>query len=264
MNATIKDPQSVFVSNGEIFLVTQNRVRKLVRNGQIVTIAGTGMQVSNGDGQPANLAQLNDPPTVFVSSSDQVYISEYYGHRIRKIDRNGIISTIAGIGLFGFNGDDQLAVNAKLNCPMGLFVTDEDEILIADMGNNRVRRIDRCGVITTIAGTDGQGFNGDDQLATSASLLLPTSVFQYKGEIYICELHGHRIRKIGVDGMIKTIAGTGVAGYNGDGIMATNAQINNPFCVHVHNDQVYFSDCLNNRIRKIDGNGMTVLDLQNH
>jgi len=181
------NPHGVFVSNGEVFICDtfNHRVRKLLRNGQIVTIAGTGE--CSGDGcQLATNAQLNHPHSVVVSSSDQVYISESHGHRIRKIDQRGIISTIAGNGIKGYDGDGQLAVNAKLSYPCALFVTEDDEVLCCDENNHRVRKIDqRNGIITTIAGNGIGGYNGDDQLATSASLNRPSSVFQYKHDIYM-------------------------------------------------------------------------------
>ena len=153
--AQLFSPSGVFVSNGEVFIADayNDRVRKVLRNGEIVTIAGTGEWGYNGDDQLATDAKLEWPHSVVVSSSNQVYISEVAGQRIRKIDRNGIISTIAGNG---YNGDGQLAINAQLNCPSGLFVTEDEEVLLADDGNNRVRKIDRNGIITTIAG-NGKG-----------------------------------------------------------------------------------------------------------
>ena len=174
-----------------------------------------------------------------VSSSDQVYISD--SHRIRKIDRNGVISTIAGTLQCGYDGDGQLAVNALLNSPCGLFVTDDEEVLFVESYNNRVRKIDRFGIMSTIAGNGTRGFDGDGQLATSACLSFPTSVFQYKNEIYIADLGNNRVRKIDRNGIISTVAGSGNRGYNGDGIYATEANMY-PQCVFVHNDCIYISE----------------------
>ena len=209
MQAQLCNPAAVFVSNGEMFIADMNnhRVRKVLRNGQIVTIAGTGVAGYSGDGQLATSAQLEHPVCVVVSSSNQVYISE--SHRIRKIDQNGIISTIAGT-VQGYNGDDQLAVNAKLNYPRGLFVTEDEEVLFADMTNNRVRKIDRNGMITTIAGTGTYGNmeiveTGEYQLATSTQLSRPSSVYQYKNEIYIADMGNNMIRKILKDGTITNV-----------------------------------------------------------
>jgi len=165
------------------------------------------------------------------------------------------MTTIAGTGESGYNDDGQLAVNALLNCPCGLFVTDDEEVLFCDSGNYLVRKIDRNGVITTIAGNATRGFDGDGQLATSASLNYPTSVFQYKHEIYIADFGNNRLRKIDRNGIMTTIAGNGADGYNGDGMLATQASIC-PHCVYVHNDQIYISDVFNHRIRKILPNGI--------
>ena len=227
--ARLCGPRGVFVSNGEVYIADSfnHRVRKVLRNGQIVTIAGTGIQGYNGDGQLATNAQLHTPCSVIVSSSDQVYISELFGHRIRKIDQHGIISTIAGTGIQGYNGDGQLAVNAQLYFPCGLFVTEDEEVLIADSSNYRVRKIDRHGIITTIAGTGNYGFDGDGGLATSAKLSNSRSIFQYKNEIYIGDFGNNRIRKIDQNGIISTIAGT------------ENMVVDAMF---VHNDEVYFTD----------------------
>ena len=223
-------PRGVFVSNGEIYFADtfNHRVRKVLRNGQIVTIAGTGIRGYNGDGQLATDAQLFSPCSVVVSSSDQVYISDANGHRIRKIDQHGIISTIAGIGIQGYNGDDKLAIQAQLNRPYGLFVTEDEEILIADGFNYRVRKIDRNGIITTIAGSGNYGFDGDGGLATSAKIWDPRSVFQYKNEIYIADSGNNRIRKIDNNGIISTIEGT-----------EKNIYVDSVF---VCNDEVYFTD----------------------
>ena len=221
----------------------------MLRNGQIVTICGTGIQGYNGDGQLATDAQLTRPCAVVVSSSNQVYISEMYGHRIRKIDQHGIISTIAGTGEEGYNGDDQLATDALLNLPLELFVTEEEEVLFCDNGNHRVRKIDRNGILSTIAGNGVQGFNGDDQLATLASLNSPSGVFQYRCEIYIADSGNGRIRKIDRRGIITTIAG---ADHDDDDTI----KLHYPTCVFVHHDEVYFSMQYNFMSKKLQHDGV--------
>ena len=246
MTQLLYRPYGLFVSNGEIYIADTNnhRVRKVLQNGQIVTICGTGIQGYNGDGQLATDAQLNLPWAVVVSSSNQVYISEMDGDRIRKIDPCGIISTIAGTEIEGYNGDDQLATNARVNFPCGLFVTDDEHVLFADCLNHRVRMIDRNGIISTLAGNGVGGFNGDGQLATSASLYYPSSVFQYKNEIYITDTDNQRIRKMDQNGIISTVVGN--EGYD------TSF---NPDSVSVHNGQVYLSEAEFNLIRKVLPNG---------
>ena len=224
-------------------------MRKVLRNGQIVTICGTGIAGYNGDDQLATNAQLNSPCSVVVSSSNQVYISEMNESRIRKIDQRGIISTIAGTGIRGYNGDGILGVHAQLKTPTGLFVTDDEQVLLADYLSYRVRMVDQNGIISTIAGNGDAGFNGDGGLATSASLHFPTSVFQYKNEIYITVSSNQRIRKIDQNGIISNIA----EGYeDGTEIHDTNFV---PDSIFVHNDQIYFSDSGSHVIRKLLTNG---------
>ena len=256
MNAQVDDPYSVFVSNGEVFIADtgNHRVRKLLRNGQIVSIAGDGNKGYNGDDQLATDSQLYYPMGVVVSSSNQVYISEK--SRIRKIDQRGIISTIAGTGEEGYNGDDKLAVDAQLSGPRGLFVTDDEEVYFCDLTNHSVRKIDRHGMISTIAGNGMKGYNGDDILATSAQLRFPSSVFVFKNEIYIADTGNHRIRKVLQNGVIKTIAGAGVKEYTVDDQPPIHSQAWYCYGIWVHNDCVYFSDHYNNRIWMILPNGM--------
>ena len=244
--AQLNNPCGVFVSDGEIYIADKynHRVRKVLRNGQIVTIAGTGIHGYNGDGQLATDAQLDHPCAVVVSSSDQVYISEFTGCRIRKIDGNGMISTIAGSGKGIYNGDDQLATNAHLFNPSGLFVTEDEEVLIADNGNHRMRKVDRNGIISTIAGNGNKGYNGDGIPATSASLKNPTSVFQYKHELYIADSNNFRIRKVDRNGTISTITITLVSNIPSWLCIQPSWQFNEitPDSLFVHHDEVYFTD----------------------
>ena len=228
-------PTAVCVSNGEVFIADTNnhRVRKILRDGQIVTIAGTGEDGYNGDNQPATSAQLCWPIAVFVSSN-QVYISEGLGNRVRKILQNGMIQTIAGNGKGGFSGDGGLAVNSQVSGPRGLFVTDDEEVYISDNGNHRVRKIGRNGIITTIAGTGIAGYNGDDQLATNATLYDPQGIFVYENEIYISDMTNKRVRKISQNGMITSISAEKIS----------------TFSTIVYKGEIYISGFISNEILK--------------
>ena len=231
-------PHGIFVSNGEIFIcdTSNHRVRKVLRNGQIVTIAGNGREGYNGDGQLATDAELNRPHTVFVSSSDQVYITDMNGHRIRRIDRNGILSTIAGTGECGYNGEGRLATSAQLNFPTGLFVTEDEQVLFVDRENYRLRKIGRNGIISTIGGKRmGK--------VVLSHCVMPSCVFQYKNEIYFADCG--RIRKMDGNSKISTVA------EKQDGNF-----IGNPYSMFIHNDTIYFSDYQIPQIRKILPNGM--------
>jgi len=256
-------PNGVLVSNGEVFICDtfNHRVRKILRNGQIVTICGTGVCGSNGDGQPAINAQLSHPFSLAITSSNHVYISDMKQHCIRMIDSHGVISTIAGNGNGGFNGDDQLAIHATLNNPRGLCQVD-GQILFCDSGNHRVRKINRWGMISTICGNGKDGFNGDGQLAINSSLSNPSGVFQCGNDIYIADTGNGRIRKIDRHGIISTIAGVDTkhdmysSTYSGDGMYATEVSIHGPLSVLVHNDHIYYSDSEKHRVRKIDRKGI--------
>ena len=261
MYSKLHFPFGVFVANDEIYIADSDnhRVRKVLTSGNIVTIAGTGLAGYNGDNQPATKASLNNPTSVFVSSQNEVYITEGDGHRIRKILSDGTIETIAGTGKKGYNGDNQLAVEAQVKSPFGLFVTNKGDVLFADYGNHRVRMI-RNGIISTIAGTGIGGYDGNLKLATLSQLRHPTSVFVEKEEVYICDCENHRVRKIIRDGHLVNIAGTGFKRYNGDNRPATKANVHNPFSVFVYEGEVYISDKCNHRIRKIltDGTITTI------
>ena len=141
MQAQVNNIGGVFVTpNGEVFFVDEgnDRVRKILRTGETVTICGTGIAGYNGDDQPATQAQLDRPSSVFVSSRNEIYISESNGHRIRKIQTNGNIVTVAGTGIEGYNGDGQLATNTELSFPWFVTVAN-DEVYIADL--SRIRKI---------------------------------------------------------------------------------------------------------------------------
>ena len=214
-----------------------------------MTICGTGVAGYNGDEQPATSAQLLTPVSVVVSMDDEVYIVETLGHRVRRIDRHGTIHTVAGTGQEGFNGDGRLAVGAQLDGPRGVFVTEDGEVLIADTFNHRIRKVDRNGMIWTVAGTGVPGYNGDDQLATSAQLCSPTSVFQYKREIYISDSSSFRIRKILQNGMIETVdLKQHNSGYD------SNPHLT-PFSVAVYRDEIFVAYNHDHVVRKILSNG---------
>ncbi|EFC35906.1 predicted protein [Naegleria gruberi] len=262
-SAQLYSPESVFVSsNNEVYIADygNHRIRKILENGNIVTIAGNGTAGFSGDNGIATKAQLNGPVGVFVSSNNEVYIADYDNHRIRKILENGNIVIIAGKGTAGFSGDNGLATKEKLNFPRCVFVSSNNEVYIADQINHRIRKILENGNIVTIAGNGPYGFCGDNGLATNAQLNSPAGVFvSSNNEIYIADYDNHRIRKILENGNIVTIAGKGTAGFSGDNGLATKEKLNFPRCVFVSsNNEVYIADQINHRIRKILENGNIV------
>jgi len=219
----------------------------------ITTVAGGGN--SFGDGGTATEAQLRYPSGVAVDSSGNLYIADTGNHRIRKVDTDGVITTVAGTGSSGYSGDGGAATEAQLSSPSGVAVDSSGNLYIADSGNNRIRQVDTNGVITTVA---GGGFDGDGGAATSARLSYPSGVaVDSSGNLYIADKGKHRIRKVDTNGVISTVAGDGTTGYSGDFGAAAEAQLDNPSGVAVDSSgNLYIVDTRNNSIRKVDTNGV--------
>jgi hypothetical protein len=258
-SARINPVEVATAESGEIFVVDDHRVRMIRRNGTITTIAGTGTVGYSGDGGQASGAQLNNPFGIAVDKDKNVYIADRSNNRVRKVrltDR--MISTVAGIGTAGYSGDGHRATQAQLAGPTGLALDAAGNLYIADMGNHRIRMVDRTGKINTIVGTGVAGYNGDGQ-ATSTQLNTPYGIaVDFAGNLFIADTGNHRIRKVIPSGKVFTVAGNGIPGYGGDDDEATAAQLNNPIMVGVDSKgNVYVADQSNHRIRKIIGIGGT-------
>jgi len=254
-------PQGVAVdSAGSLYIAdTDNsRIRKVDAGGIITTVAGNGAQGYNGDNIAATSAELYNPNGVAVDSAGNLYIADMNNNRIRKVDASGIITTVAGNGTFGYNGDNIAATSAELWNPATVAVDSAGNLYIADDFNYRVRKVDTNGVITTMAGTGTAGYNGDNIAATSAELYHPHgAALDSAGNLYIADEFNARIRKVDASGIITTVAGNGTAGYNGDDIPATSAELYNPFGVAVDSaGNLYIADFYNARIRKVDASGI--------
>ncbi|MVM31720.1 hypothetical protein GO755_16855 [Spirosoma sp. HMF4905] len=247
-------------ANGNLYITLQygNRIRKVSTDGIITTVAGNGYSSFSGDGGLATAASLYNPFSVATDSNDNLYITDLFNHRIRKVSSNGIITTVAGNGSSGFSGDGGLATAATLAGAYNVIVDGTGTIYIADLFNHRIRKVSASGIITTIAGNGSSGFSGDDGPATEASLNKPASVaLDRLGNLYIADLDNHRIRKIATDGIITTVVGNGVAGFSGDGGAATAASLNSPANVLVDsNNNLYIADQYDHRIRKVSASGI--------
>jgi sugar lactone lactonase YvrE len=189
-------------ANGNLYIADKNnyRVRKVDHvTGIISTIAGTGVAGSSGDGGPATSAQLNQPSGLALDSQGDLYIAEEGGNRVRKVSPSGIISTVAGTGSYGYSGDNGPATSAKLAIPFGIAVDGAGNLYIADTGNDRIRKVDGAGTITTIAGNGSAGFAGDGGASTAASLNKPLGVaVDSAGNIVIADTYNQRIRRLQV------------------------------------------------------------------
>jgi len=230
--AQLYQPMGVAVDPAGNVLVADlsNRIRKITPDGTITTVAGSGIAGFAGDGGPATDAQLNHPTGVVVDAAGGILIADQHNYRVRRVDPNGTITTVAGTGYDGYGlGDGGLALQTGLDLPTTLAVDAQGGILIAEMGERRVRRIDPDGTISTIAGDSGSGYDGDNKPATQASLNKPTGLAVTRtGDILIADQGDQRIRRVDPSGVIHTIAGNGVMATTGDGGPATAASLANP------------------------------------
>ncbi len=255
--ATMDWPEGIIADrNGNIFFTDGNNfvVRKIDASGIITTIAGTGTSGFSGDGGIATSAALSYPRTVATDTLGNIYIVDTDTSRIRKVNASGIISTIAGTGTAGYNGDGISATSARINRPNSIALSKTGEIFFTDSYNYRLRKINNLGVISTVAGNGVSGNTGDGGQATNASIGSNCYIaLDYTGNIFIQEDSTFRIRKIATNGIITTIAGTGINTYSGDNGPATAAGLGNAGGIAIDNNgNIYFSDENHGRIRKID------------
>ena len=256
-SAELAQPTGVAVdSSGDLYIAdnSNNRVRKVDSSGTITTVVGGGIS-GLGDGGPATAAQLNQPVGVAVDGSENLYIADAGNSRVRKVDGSGTITTVAGTGGFGFSGDGGPATAAQLNSPYGVALDGSGNLYIGDTGNQRVRRVNGSGTISTVAGTGTQGFSGDGGPATAAQLRDPVGVaLDGSGNLYIADSANSRVRKVDGTGTISTVAGTGGFGFSGDGGPATAAQLNSTYGVALDSSgNLNIGDANNNRVRKVEG-----------
>ena len=221
----------------------------------LVSVAGTGSPAFSGDGGLAATSPLVHPLAVAIGPGGGIYIAE--GNRIREIRPDGRITTIAGTGDAGNQGDGGLAVRAQLNSPQGLAVDSAGRIYIADTLSNRVRRVDPDGIIRTVAGTGDAGYVGDGKPGVEAELFFPTGLAIGFGDfLFIADTGNNVVRQLGADGIIRTFAGTGEAGYRGDGGPALYAALHGPGGLAFDDEgNLYLADTLNQRVRRVDVNG---------
>jgi sugar lactone lactonase YvrE len=264
---------SVFVDHaGNLFLVG-GVIRKVDTNGIITTVAGNtfaGQYYEAGGGGQATNATIHQPMSVALDAAGNCFFADYDSGLIHKVDTNGILSTLAGNGASGYSGDGGAAVNAVLNTPTGLAADAAGNVYIADTYNGRIRKIGTNGIISSVAGDGSPGFNGrgspfgDGGPATNAALWHPLNVaVDAAGNLYIADSGNQLIRKVDTNGIITSIAGNGYAdmfgfgAYTGDGGLATNASLSNPEGMVVDPaGNLFFADEKNNRVRKVDTNGI--------
>ena len=231
------------------------------RSGVICTLAGTGEKGFSGDGGPAAQAQLNEPYGVVVDRAGTIYVADRLNRRVRRIDAQGVITTLAGDGSGRFSGDGGPSAAAGLAEPNGLTLDPaQRHLFIADVADHRVRVIDLAsGIIETFAGTGHARHDGDGGPAGDAGIFGARAVaFAPDGALYIQERQGSSLRRVR-DGIIETVAGTGARGYAGDGHDARHAVFNAPKELAVDADgNVFIVDTENHAIRMIDAHSWIV------
>ena len=262
-SAQLAGPYGVTVDiSGNVYIADSmnNKIRMVTSTGFIATIAGTGEQGDSGDGGAATSAQFNYPSGVSVDISGNLYIADQNNQKIRMVTSTGIITTIAGTGVYGSSGDGGAATSAQMAYPIGVSVDISGNVYIVDY--NKIRIVTSKGIITTFAGTGTRGSSGDGGAATSAQLYSPTGVsVDISGNVYIAVSWNHKIRMVNSTGIITTFAGTGAQGSsgnsNGNGGAATSAQLSTPTGVSVDiSGNVYIADTYNHQIREVTSTGI--------
>ena len=253
--AQLNSPKGLAIdSSGNLYIADQGNhaIRKLSPGGIITTVAGTGQAGYSGEGGPAKLAQLNHPVGIAVDANGTLYIADAWNFRVRAVGPDGNIRAIAGTGVTGFSGDGGLAKDAMLAGPSGvavdsagnLFITDSVVLEGIDYSNQRIRKVDSKGVISTIAGIGYPGYSGDGGLAISARLCYPEAIaLDSSGNVYILDAGNQALRMIDTAGIIKTIAlgnmGSGDYLKAGGGVVVDAS------------GNMFFSEFLGNDVKKV-------------
>jgi trimeric autotransporter adhesin len=258
-SATLNQPTGVALdSSGNILIADfgNSVIRKVnVATGVITTVAGNGTTGYSGDGGPATSAELANPRSVVLDSFGNIIIADSANSVVREVSAStGKITTIAGDGNTGDSGDGGPATAAELNLPEGIAVDSFGNIFIADLGNNKIRKVTAAGTISTVAGNGTTGSSGDGGPATSAELNAPINIaVDSAGNLFIADSNNNKIREVSAaTGNITTVVGNGVGNYRGDGGAPLSAELNQPDAVAVGiTGTLYIADQRNNVIREV-------------
>jgi len=261
--ARFNDPSGLYVDpRGRVYFSIRRQHRIWAFDGgQLQRVAGTGRMGFSGEGRQAARARLKFPEGLAGDAAGNLYVADSENHRVRVIAPDGRIRTFAGTGLAGFSGDGGPAGRAQLFRPMDLACSADGALWIADWGNHRVRRVGPEGLITTVAGSGEPGYAGDGGPATAARLDQAYGIAVGPGGVlYIADSANHRVRRVGPEGIISTVAGTGETGYAGDGGPALGARFDSPQdLIALADGGLIVNDEHNHRLRQITPDGTVSL-----
>lgn len=249
--------QAIMLANGNLLICDEknNRIRQVSPQGVITSVVGgpTNLHSFFAPNVPATLTPMDWPSSIAVDSTGRLYFAELHSNRIGRVNADGRLQVIAGTGLPGLGADGADATRSQLANPTHIAFDKDGNLLVVEQGNHRVRRITPAGAIATVAGTGTPGFGGDGGAATQAQLNQPNAVaVDAAGNLYIADMGNHRVRRVGTDGKISTIAGNGQIGRGADGIPATQSPLNYPSSVAVDGKgDVLIVDWQNYLIRKV-------------
>jgi len=257
----LREPFGVeFAPDGAMLIVemvTGNRLLRVDPKGHLTHVAGTGTKGYSGDGGPALNAQFNGPHNLAIAPSGDIYLSDSWNYRVRKIDpKSQVVSSIAGTGKKAYSGDDGPATAAEFSTIIQIALSpDAKHLYLADIENRRIRRIAlETGIVETIAGNGQKGLPKDGEAARTQPLADPRAVAPASdGSFYILERGGHALRYVDAAGKIRTVVGSGKAGLSGDGGPALSATMNGPKHLCLDRDgTVLIADAENHVIRRYD------------
>lgn len=253
-SAQLSVPRGIAVdAKGNVYVADtgNNRIRVIAPNGIITPYAGSGTGGFSGDGGAATSASLNEPQGLALDASGNLYIADFANGRVREVTANGIISTLAGNGVAGYSGDGGPATLAAINGPSAVAVDSSGNVYIADTNGDRIREVSG-GTITTIAGTGGDGYSGENVRASTSLISAPRGIaVDGAGNVYFGDSLS-RIVKVSPNGTLATIGGQVPTGYLGDGGPATNGEIDGPAGIALDaSGDVYFADSQNNAVREL-------------
>jgi uncharacterized protein (TIGR03437 family) len=251
-DALLAQPAGLAVdSSANVFVTCNSRIRRIDPSNRITTFVGTDEVGFSGDNGLATNAQICFPRGLAVDSGGVLYIADTFNHRVRRVDRAGVITTIAGTGDYGYLGNGIPATSARLNEPTAVAVDSSGHVYIADSRNHRVRKVSPSGEITDVAGNGERGNDGDGGPATRARLDFPTGVaVDSAGNVFIAS--GLFVRRVSPNGVISTVAGNGSEAFSGDGDLATRAGMTPERLAIDNAGRIYVSDRGNRRIRRLD------------